>query len=184
MDKRTLSGNKHHSWKGGFPYCLICNKKLSLKNAIYCIHHVPRQGSKNPRWKGGKPKCLVCNKQLTHYDRKYCLEHRPFTFQHSKEHRDIKSKLMQGNQLRKGLLGNGWKDEKASYHPKHSWMNNHFGRPTTCEHCGKIGLKSRQIHWANKDHKYLRQRDNWLRLCAKCHYIYDKNKGLRGVIKL
>jgi hypothetical protein len=161
------------------PKCLTCNKQLSRKEAKYCTHHRDRSGKNNGSWKGGKPKCLICQKPLIHYFNKYCLLHIPHTFQRSKEGRKMVSNLMKGNQYRKGLLGNGWKGDKASYHPKHTWMKTHFGFPTKCEHCGKDGLTGRQIHWANIDHKYLRQRDNWLRLCVKCHGIYDKQHKLR-----
>ena len=143
-----------------------------------------KKGIQHHSWKGGKPQCEICQKQLTHYYNKYCLKHSPNIFQRSKKGRGLISRLMQGNQYRKNIQGNGWKGDTAGYRSKHSWVVKHFGKPTQCEKCGKDGLTNRQIHWASKDHKYLRFRDNWIRLCVKCHWAYDTQQGLRKVIKL
>ena len=36
------------------------------------------------------------------------------------------------------------------------------------------------IHWANIDHKYRRNLDDWIGLCAKCHRRYDiENNGYK-----
>lgn len=66
-----------------------------------------------------------------------------------------------------------WKGEKATYSAVHHWIAGHLGKPDTCEFCGKSGLKGRKIHWANKDHKYQRNLNDWLRLCVDCHAQYD-----------
>ncbi len=66
-----------------------------------------------------------------------------------------------------------WKGDKAGYIPKHLWIQRQKGKPTKCENCDRDGLKGKQIHWANKDHKYRRGLEDWLRLCAKCHHAYD-----------
>jgi len=70
---------------------------------------------------------------------------------------------------------NHWKGEAVEYFGLHHWVNRKLGKPTTCEHCGKTGLTKHQINWANKSHKYLRDLSDWLRLCVKCHRIYDNN---------
>lgn len=61
----------------------------------------------------------------------------------------------------------------GGYGPLHLWVKYHLGRPTTCEHCKKTGLKAKQIHWANKSHLYKRDLLDWIRLCASCHKLYD-----------
>ncbi len=68
----------------------------------------------------------------------------------------------------------GWKGENIGYSGLHKWIYNHLGKPTKCKHCKKDGLTGRQIHWANKSGKYLRDLSDWLRLCVKCHKQYDK----------
>jgi hypothetical protein len=74
----------------------------------------------------------------------------------------------------KGKLNNGWKGSKVGYWGIHKWIIRTYGQPDTCEHCGKTGLKGKQINWASINHKYERHRRNWIRLCVKCHSIYDK----------
>lgn len=84
-----------------------------------------------------------------------------------------------------------WKGSEAGYHAMHLWVKKWKGTPDTCEKCGKT-YKSKQIHWANIDHKYRRILDDYIRLCAKCHREYDdytfgkrtpwnKNKTLNGL---
>ena len=67
-----------------------------------------------------------------------------------------------------------WKGDEVSYNGLHKWVNKHYGRPDTCEHCKTSGLSGHKIHWANKSHEYKRDREDWLRLCVKCHIQYDK----------
>ena len=69
-----------------------------------------------------------------------------------------------------------WKGEKASYRAKHHWMNNNFGKPCTCEHCGNTNLSGHQIHWANVSGEYKRERSDWKRLCSTCHGKFDHPK--------
>src|SRR3990167_1349939 len=68
-----------------------------------------------------------------------------------------------------------WKGDKVSYIPLNQWLYRELGQPEICEYCGKTGLKGKQIHWANKSKKYKRDLEDWLRLCAKCHYHYDRD---------
>lgn len=72
-----------------------------------------------------------------------------------------------------------WKGEDILYGSMHDWVRSWKGVPTTCEGCGKTGFKRSQIHWANKDHKYRKILDDYIRLCAKCHWSYDIINGLR-----
>lgn len=70
-----------------------------------------------------------------------------------------------------------WKADRVGYKGLHDWINKNLGKPKTCEHCKKTNMTGRQIDWANKTGKYLRDSDDWLRLCKSCHRIYDlKNK--------
>lgn|SRR3990167_3980796 len=65
-----------------------------------------------------------------------------------------------------------WKGNKVGYDALHDWVNRYLGKAVKCEYCGKKGM-GRQIHWANKSHKYKRKLADWLSLCAKCHKKYD-----------
>lgn len=66
-----------------------------------------------------------------------------------------------------------WKGDDVGYSGLHAWVKNHLGTPDTCEHCKKGGLSGQRIHWANKSQEYRRVKEDWLRLCAKCHRRYD-----------
>jgi hypothetical protein len=79
---------------------------------------------------------------------------------------------------------NSWKGEDVGYNGLHKWVIKHLGTPDTCEHCNKTGLKGRQIHWANKDHTYKRNLEDWIRLCVSCHKLYDfKEDNIKRDIK-
>lgn len=79
--------------------------------------------------------------------------------------------------------GYQWKGDDVGYHALHAWVEKELGKPDTCEHCGKTRLTSRQIHWANKSGKYLRELSDWIRLCAKCHKKYDKENNIPMLAK-
>ncbi len=67
-----------------------------------------------------------------------------------------------------------FKGTKIEYINLHQKIRKMFGTPDTCEYCNLSGLTGKKIHWANKSGRYLEIRDDWLRLCAKCHHKYDK----------
>jgi hypothetical protein len=67
-----------------------------------------------------------------------------------------------------------WKGDKVGYMALHAWVNRKLGKPTKCSFCGRDGLKGSYIHWANISGKYKRDLFDWIRLCAKCHYSYDR----------
>lgn len=74
----------------------------------------------------------------------------------------------------KGHNVHNWKGNKVKYRALHSWVQRWKGKPDTCEHCGKSGLKGKSIHWANKSKEYIRNLEDWVRLCGKCHKAFDK----------
>lgn len=82
-----------------------------------------------------------------------------------------------GNKISAGDKNTKWKGDEVLYGGLHIWVRKNLGQPDTCEHCGKTGLRGKQIHWANKDHSYKRNLTDWLRLCAKCHKKYDKENN-------
>lgn len=76
-----------------------------------------------------------------------------------------------------------WAGDDVSYRTLHKWVERHLGKPGKCERCKKSGLKQHQIHWSNISGEYLRDLEDWQRLCAKCHKAYDKQlkvAGMRG----
>jgi hypothetical protein len=71
-----------------------------------------------------------------------------------------------------------WKSNDASYATKHQWIQRHYGKATKCSICSIEG-NGHQVHWANKDHKYRRKKEDYFQACAKCHGEYDKFNKLR-----
>ena len=67
-----------------------------------------------------------------------------------------------------------WKGEKASFRVIHKWVVRYLGQPDICEFCGRTGLTSHQIEWANKSGEYKRELTDWIRLCVPCHRNFDK----------
>ena len=65
-----------------------------------------------------------------------------------------------------------WKGEEASYDAKHQWVARWKGRPSLCEDCGTT--KAKVYNWANISGKYLRDLNDYKRLCRKCHHKFDK----------
>jgi len=63
-----------------------------------------------------------------------------------------------------------WKGENASYRSVHHWVDRHLGKPQKCNQCGKT---SGIFHWANKNHKYKRNLEDYIRLCVSCHKRRD-----------
>lgn len=67
-----------------------------------------------------------------------------------------------------------WKGENATYITKHKWVVYHKGRPKFCESCGDENKN--RYEWANISGKYLRDLDDYIRLCKKCHFKFDGRK--------
>ena len=85
----------------------------------------------------------------------------------------------------------GWiasRKEILTYSGIHAWVKRSWGRANKCELCGKRGLSGSSVHWANKDHKYSRDRCDWMMVCRPCHAQWDMKyngtnftkKSLRG----
>lgn len=72
-----------------------------------------------------------------------------------------------------------WKGNKAKYGTIHDWVNYHRGKPCRCEHCNTSD-KSARYDWANISGKYKRDLNDWIRLCRKCHFNFDKDKHPRS----
>jgi hypothetical protein len=65
------------------------------------------------------------------------------------------------------------------YDNLHNWVRRKKGKPTICEHCNKTDGR---IEWANKSHLYKKKIEDWISLCKKCHYQYDKDIVSASVI--
>lgn len=66
-----------------------------------------------------------------------------------------------------------WKGDKVSYSGLHYWLIRRLGSPKVCDRCGTLTAK--KYEWANKSGKYKRDVTDWVRLCTRCHRIFDKH---------
>ena len=78
-----------------------------------------------------------------------------------------------------GKVHHMWKGDSVGYDALHDWVRRNLGRPDTCEFCEKTGLFGKKIHLANKSGNYKRDLNDWLRLCVKCHSLYDRSRKLK-----
>jgi len=142
--------------------CLICKKQFRAVNdfhgrkQIYCSKIC--WGKRSPLW---KRKCGFCKKKIRD----------PNKLQDKKQTYCSKACA---NKKMIGGLAPAWKGKEVGYSGLHKWIQHKLGKPKRCEHCGLDGLTGSDIHWANKSGEYRRSVKDWLRLCAKCHKIYDK----------
>lgn len=74
-----------------------------------------------------------------------------------------------------GPLNVRWKGEKAKYVAIHMWIKRVKGVPKKCVHCGAIG---RMLHWANIDHLYRRNLNDFISLCVPCHRKMDYSRPI------
>lgn len=66
-----------------------------------------------------------------------------------------------------------WKS-RPSYSGIHKWIQARLGSPMICYNCGFKTDNKYQVQWANISGDYLRDISDWIRLCAKCHWHYDR----------
>lgn len=63
-----------------------------------------------------------------------------------------------------------WRGDKVGYGGVHQWVYKKLGKASKCTKCGS----TKNIQWANKSKKYLRDLTDWMELCNSCHFAYDK----------
>jgi len=140
--------------------------------------------------KGHKGYKSLLGKKLTEEHKKKISEGKK-GFRHSEEHKRKISESLKGKNTwsrhhrhteeAKKRIANGqtginsylWKGDDVGYFALHSWVVRHKGKPQICEHCGATS-KEKWLHWANIDHKYKRNLNDYISLCASCHSKYDR----------
>lgn len=69
-----------------------------------------------------------------------------------------------------GEKNKNWKGDNVGYIALHAWVKKYLGRADKCTFCSS----TQKIQWANKSQKYRRDLSDWIKLCSKCHFRYDK----------
>jgi len=65
-----------------------------------------------------------------------------------------------------------WKEKGYSYTALHQWVYRKKGKASKCISCGFEGKCS----WANIEHTYKREVDDFISLCYSCHKLLDNKK--------
>ena len=81
--------------------------------------------------------------------------------------------LSKPNYYKTGKNNPNWKGDDVKYDAVHAWIRKYKGKPTYCEDIDCEG-RFKKYHWANIDHQYRRNLDDYISLCAFCHKKYDK----------
>lgn len=82
--------------------------------------------------------------------------------------------------MRKVMLGQtgekcrNWTGDSVGYFGIHDWLAKEYGRANECQNSWCLG-KHKLFHWAKlEDKKYERKRENFIKLCVRCHNRYDR----------
>lgn len=70
-----------------------------------------------------------------------------------------------------------WKGIDAGYRAKHRWIAKILGKADHCEVCGADEIPKeykRFFQWANIDHKYSRNTEDYIQMCLGCHKSHDQ----------
>ena len=94
------------------------------------------------------------------------------------------SKAAQARPISSRLSGsdNGnWKGDNVGYFGIHSWIRKYKEKTGICQHCNKnVGIVyPNSTHFANKDHQYKRDLEDYMELCPSCHKKYDYKLSVR-----
>ena len=116
-------------------------------------------------------KCLYCKKNFIVRNKReraylFCSRKCAVTFTNKRE--DLKEKRIKKIS---GSNNYAWKGDRVGYFGLHCWLRKTYGTPKYCDMCKSITEK--KYVWANISGKYKRDRDDFLRLCDKCHKKYD-----------
>ena len=155
--------------------------KIGVKRPKYIIELCIKKRSQNPTWVANhKNPTYLWNGITQETHRKMSLSRRRFferggkVWNTDKKMSDsYKESLKKAHEFEKGERNPNWRGDNIRYDTIHDWVTENLGKPKKCWHCGKDGLTGSKIHWANKSGRYLRDLDDWIRLCAKCHRNYD-----------
>ncbi len=156
-------GNKPRTGKVIVCWCgkdfYISPSRVVLGRKNYCSFACVKQA------KATKPNrtCRVCKKRFYRYPSQE--KHRGFG--------KFCSKPCKGVWMAKHWSGEGspsWKGQSVSYSPLHHWVRKNKGRAQEhlCAFCKKPAQE-----WANKDHLYTRDLDQFVAMCIKCHRNHD-----------
>ncbi len=61
---------------------------------------------------------------------------------------------------------------QSQYRTLHQWVERRLGKPKSCTNCSLDDI-TKNYDWANVSGEYLKDIDDWQRLCKTCHSLID-----------
>lgn len=138
-------------------------------------------------------KCLICNKVFETFPSrqkkgqdKYCSREHYYQSKKgkppwNKDKKGVQVPWNKGIKLPYKIWNEGRIRANSGTNGIHIWIERHYGKAKEgiCENCGV----ENNIDWSNISGKYTRNREDWQRLCRKCHIAYDKKNIPLAYIK-
>lgn len=101
---------------------------------------------------------------------KYRLSHAGKKLSESTKKKISASNIGKNKPMLVGENNTRWNPHRV-YEHSHKWMYDNFGKPNYCEDCKTT--VSKVFDWANISGEYKLEREDWKRLCRKCHVKFD-----------
>ena len=166
--EEIMSNKKHHISKLQLIKILKKNNYHYRKTAKYfnCNRHIIGYfiDKYNIIW--NKEKTKKENKSKSHKGNKHSEETK------NKISKANTGKIKSKEMIKKMIIS----FKKVSYRSKHYKMTKKYGKPIFCEL--NKNHKAKQYDWANINHKYNENINEWIRLCRSCHILFD-NKTIK-----
>lgn len=172
--------------------CVNCGNSFTAspshvkRGTRYCSRNCYREhysGKHVHNWKGGKTVdavCRECRKNFKIWPYEVNANDRGFFCSRKCTYAGMNRSFYKNNGLKhRGSKSPVWKGNKVTRRSLHQWVEFHLGKTKKCDFCGTTEAK--QYDWANKDHKYKRNLNDWIRLCRSCHSKFDYQNG-RGAL--
>jgi hypothetical protein len=147
------------------------DSQLRWNNRLYCC----RKCNDDHKRKSEKTKtvkmCLFCKKEFNKIyeeswekwaNKKFCS---PDCANKGKK------RVIPKSAFKKGQIPHNYSGDKCSYMAVHQWLRRNFKKSGKCSSCGRVDVKTQ---WANKSGKYLRDIQDYIELCRKCHEFMDR----------
>lgn len=135
----------------------IANRNANLYCSWECYSAFRKSDMKYKLIEGEwyRSQCIDCRKPLKAVKAKRCIDCR-------REYIRKKTPLV--------VAG----EERPDYHSLHHWVEKNLGKPRECSNCHRTDAT--RYHWANISKEYKWEIDDWVRLCPRCHKLFDLGK--------
>ena len=151
------------------PTGIYKHKPLSAKTKLRMS--ISKRGEKHPMFGKQHSKESILKMSKSHLGYKETTEHKQKISQSLKGKEPKNLEFL--HQFNKGINHGNWKGDGVNYSSLHTWVTRWKEKPKVCESC-KTSSEVKRLVWANKDHTYKRNLDDYISLCYKCHYHYDR----------